>query len=39
MPYNARFGHATDPEWISRQVAWLGRYQGLEGNPGERHRI
>ena len=24
MPYHARFGHAAEPEWISRQVAWLG---------------
>jgi hypothetical protein len=39
MPYHARFGHATEPEWISRQVAWLGRYLGIEGKPGERHRI
>ena len=39
MPYHARFGHATDPEWISRQTAWLGRYLGIEGKPGERHRI
>ncbi len=39
MPYHARFGHAADPEWISRQVAWLGRALGIEGRPGERHRI
>ena len=39
MPYHARFGHAAEPEWISRQVAWLGRYLGIEGGPGERHRI
>jgi len=39
MPYHARFGHATDPEWISRQVSWLGRYLGIDGKPGERHRI
>jgi hypothetical protein len=39
MPYHARFGHPTEPEWISRQVAWLGRHLGIEGNPGERHRI
>lgn len=39
MPYHARFGHASDPEWISRQTAWLGRYLGIEGKPGERHRI
>lgn len=39
MPYHARFGHHDDPAWISRQVAWLGRYLGVEGTPGERHRI
>jgi hypothetical protein len=39
MPYHARFGHATEPAWISRQVAWLGRHLGITGQPGERHRI
>src|SRR4051812_36076933 len=39
MPYHARFGHAADPAWISRQTAWLGRHLGLEGKPGERLRI
>jgi hypothetical protein len=39
MPYHARFGHATDPEWISRQVNWLGKHLGVRGTPGERHRI
>ncbi|MBI2300954.1 MAG: family 10 glycosylhydrolase [Armatimonadetes bacterium] len=39
MPYHARFGHATDPAWISRQVTWLGGYLGIRGEPGERHRI
>ncbi len=39
MPYHARFGHAGDTEWISRQVAWLGRYRGITGAPGERWRI
>ncbi len=39
MPYHARFGHATDPAWISRQTAWLGRHLGIEGKPGERRRI
>jgi poly(3-hydroxybutyrate) depolymerase len=39
MPYHARFGHAAEPEWISRQVAWLGRYLGIQGTPGEKHRI
>ena len=36
MPYHARFGHAADPAWIARQVAWLGRHLGVEGRPGER---
>lgn len=39
MPYHARFGHADDPEWVSRQVTWLGNYLGLEGNPGESIKI
>ena len=39
MPYHARFGHANDPAWISRQTAWLGRHLGITGTPGERHRI
>ncbi|HUW55892.1 MAG TPA: hypothetical protein VMZ92_04605 [Planctomycetota bacterium] len=39
MPYHARFGHSGDVDWISRQVSWLGRYLGIEGKPGERHKI
>jgi hypothetical protein len=39
MVYHARFGHAGDPEWISRQVAWLGEYLNVKGEPGEQHRI
>lgn len=39
MPYHARFGHAADPEWVHRQAAWLGKYLGLAGEPGERNRI
>ena len=39
MPYHARFGHAGDPAWISRQVAWLGQHLGVSGAPGERLRI
>ncbi len=39
MPYHARFGHASDPAWISRQVRWLGAHLGITGAPGERHRI
>ena len=39
MPYHARFGHAADPAWISRQVAWLGAHLGVKGEAGERLRI
>jgi hypothetical protein len=39
MPYHARFGHAADPAWISRQVGWLGRELGVKGDPGERLRL
>ncbi len=39
MPYHARFGHAQDPQWVSRQTAWLGRHLGIEGKPGERLKI
>lgn len=39
MPYHARFGHAADPAWISRQTQWLGKHLGIEGKPGERLRI
>ncbi|MFO0951132.1 MAG: hypothetical protein U0835_08270 [Isosphaeraceae bacterium] len=39
MPYHARFGHVSDPAWISRQTAWLGGYLGLKGEPSERLRI
>ncbi len=39
MVYHARFGHAGDLAWISRQVDWLGKYLGVNGAPGERHRI
>lgn len=39
MVYHARFGHAADLPWISRQVAWLGGYLGVRGVSGERHRI
>lgn len=39
MPYHARFGHHTDPSWISRQTAWLGSYLGIKGAAGERHKI
>jgi hypothetical protein len=39
MVYHARFGHAGDLDWISRQVAWLGSYLGISGSRGERKRI
>jgi hypothetical protein len=39
MVYHARFGHAGDVDWISRQVTWLGSYLGIAGSPGERKRI
>jgi len=39
MPYHARFGHADDPGWISRQVQWLGGHLGIKGEPDERHKI
>jgi hypothetical protein len=39
MVYHARFGHAAELPWISRQVAWLGEYLNVKGVPGERHRI
>ncbi len=39
MPYHARFGHADDPAWISRQTAWLGTHLGIKGEPGERWKI
>ncbi len=36
MPYHARFGHAGDPAWISRQTARLGELLELRGQPGEK---
>lgn len=39
MPYHARFGHASDPGWVARQVEWLGRHLGVEGRPGDRIKI
>lgn len=39
MPYHARFGHANDPSWISRQVVDLGRRMSLQGDARERLRI
>jgi hypothetical protein len=39
MPYHARFGHADDLGWISRQVTWLGQYLELSGGPRDRNQI
>ncbi len=39
MPYHARFGHAKDPAWISRQTAWLGKHLDLQGKASERVKI
>ena len=39
MPYHARFGHHTDPSWISRRTAWLGRFLDIQGEPDERLKI
>jgi hypothetical protein len=39
MPYHARFGHAGDPGWVSRQVAWLGGHLGLNGETSDRPKI
>jgi hypothetical protein len=39
MPYHARFGHHTDPSWISRRTAWLGRFLDIRGEPDERLKI
>ena len=32
MPYHARFGHRDDPEWVSRQIHWLGQFLGIKGD-------
>ncbi len=39
MPYHARFGHADDPAWISRQTKLLGQSLGITGQPHERLKI
>jgi hypothetical protein len=39
MPYHARFGHADDPAWISRQTTSLARLLNIRGQPGERLQI
>lgn len=39
MPYHARFGHAQDLDWISQQVAELGKRLKIEGQSDESNRI
>lgn len=39
MPYHARFGHPTDPAWISRQTKALGELLEITGSPSERLKI
>ena len=39
MPYHARFNHADDPDWVRRQVKWLGEYLGIKGQAGEKNQI
>jgi hypothetical protein len=39
MPYHARFGHAGDPAWITRQVKRLGELLNVRGQPNEKNRI
>jgi hypothetical protein len=39
MPYHARFGHADDPAWISRQVRQLGELLKIHGQPGDKNQI
>lgn len=39
MPYHARFGHATEPAWISRQIQKLGELLEIQGKPDEKKRI
>jgi hypothetical protein len=39
MPYHARFGHANDPAWISRQTKRLAELLSLQGRPDEKQKI
>lgn len=39
MPYHARFGHANDLGWISRQIQQLGQLLGAGGKPGDKNQI
>lgn len=39
MPYHARFGHADDPAWISRQVRQLGELLNIQGTPDGKKQI
>jgi hypothetical protein len=36
MPYHARFGHSRDPEWITRQLDWLGDWLEIDGAGEDR---
>jgi hypothetical protein len=39
MPYHARFGHASDTQWISHQVDRLGKLLKLQGEANEKKQI
>lgn len=39
MPYHARFGHAGDTAWISRQVRRLSELLKIQGKPDEEKQI
>lgn len=39
MPYHARFGHASDPAWIARQVQQLAGLLNLSGAANEKQYI
>ncbi len=39
MPYHARFGHASNPAWIARQVRALGEQLKIQGKPSEAKQI
>jgi hypothetical protein len=39
MPYHARFGHADDVSWISRQTEELGKLLNVQRAPGEKPEI
>ena len=39
MPYHARFGHANDVAWISRQTEQLGKLLDVRGEAKEKPQI